>query len=228
MSYRISYNDNDYRVGRRRSFVERASGLRTTGAVLGAFTAGLCLSAILGLSTDDPADDGEARGATALLSEGTDLQELKGMLALREVEMERLEAIQEYSAMYGIPADLSAAIHDVSLAEGLRTDLAFRLVKIESSFRRGAVSHAGAVGYTQIKPTTANWMDPSLSYSDLFQREINLRYGFRYLVRLLERYEGDERLALLAYNRGPNRVGSLLAAGTDPSNGYADRILQND
>ena len=46
---------------------------------------------------------------------------------------------------------------------------------------------------------------------------ISLRLGFRFLRSLINHYHGDIRLALLAYNRGPNRVDQLLAAGIDPA-----------
>lgn len=160
-----------------------------------------------------------------LRSTSAELQQARGALAVHEIQAQRLRQVQEFSTDHRIPADLSASIYDIALAEGLRPELAFRLVETESSFRRRAVSHKGAVGFTQIKPSTAVWMNPTLAYDDLFETETNLRLGFRYFSLLLERYEGDERLALLAYNRGPSRVGSLLAMGDDPANGYAQKIL---
>jgi soluble lytic murein transglycosylase-like protein len=70
-------------------------------------------------------------------------------------------------------------------------------------------------------PSTAFWMQPGLKRDDLFERDTNLRLGFRYLRMMLEQYEGDLHLALLAYNRGPARVDGILRAGGDPSNGYS-------
>lgn len=164
----------------------------------------------------------EAR--SALEDRSAEIDRLKGELAVREIQSERLERIQELSSRHDVPAGLASSIHDIALAEGVRPELAFRLVATESSFRRNAVSRAGAVGYTQIKPSTAVWLQPGLTYEDLFETETNLRLGFRYLSYLMEHYE-DDRLALLAYNRGPTRVGALLARGHDPGNGYARQIL---
>jgi soluble lytic murein transglycosylase-like protein len=87
------------------------------------------------------------------------------------------------------------------------------------------VSWAGAVGYTQVMPATARWMDPRVRRSDLFEADVNLRLGFEYLSYLLEYYEGDLRLALTAYNRGPGTVDRLVEQGRDPENGYADKVL---
>lgn len=184
------------------------------------FAAGLAVAGSFALpGTRTAALEEKLRTTTARL------QQVQGDLAVHEIQAQRLRTVQRFSTEYGIGADLAAAIFDISLSEGLRPELAFRMVETESSFRRRAVSRMGAVGYTQIKPSTAMWLDPSVSYDDLFATETNLRLGFRYFSQLLERYEGDERLALLAYNRGPGRVGSLLAMGDDPANGYANKIL---
>lgn len=167
---------------------------------------------------------GLQRARSELEQRTEELRRLQGELAVNEIQEERLRRIQTFSARYDVPADLAASIHDIALSEGLRPELAFRLVETESSFRRTAVSEAGAVGYTQIKPSTAAFLDPDVTYRELFDTETNLRLGFRYLDALMKHY-GEERLALLAYNRGPTRVGAILAMGRDPGNGYARRVL---
>lgn len=153
------------------------------------------------------------------------VSDLHSELELKNLELQRLQQIHAYSASFGIPADLSTMIYDIALAEGLDPELGFRLVRVESSFRRNVVSPKGAIGYTQVLPTTAQWLDPSVETKDLFDTQTNLHMGFRYLHFLLGEYEGDMRLALLAYNRGPSRVHGLLSDGIDPSNGYAKAVL---
>jgi soluble lytic murein transglycosylase-like protein len=74
-------------------------------------------------------------------------------------------------------------------------------------------------------PATARWMNPAVGRSDLFRTDVNLKLGFEYLAYLVEYYEGDVRLALTAYNRGPGTVDRLLRLGRDPENGYADKVL---
>lgn len=169
--------------------------------------------------------------ASRLASEDFDIQvsekdRLAGELALERLTNFRLQAIHDFSTLYRIPAGLAANIYDVALAEGLEPDLAFRLIGVESSFRRTAISEAGAIGYTQIKPSTAYWLDPTVTREQLFETETNLRLGFRYLSLMLEEHDQDMRMALLSYNRGPARVGQLVAMGRDPSNGYASRVLR--
>lgn len=145
--------------------------------------------------------------------------------ALAGVQTQRARETARYAIRFGIPRDLATDIFDAARAEGVDPDLAFRLVKIESSFRQGAVGPMGSVGYTQVQPATAQWLDSTVTRERLFDRETNLRIGFRYLRMLLDRYDSDTRLALLAYNRGPGTVAALLAVGQDPGNGYARRVL---
>lgn len=154
------------------------------------------------------------------------LQARQGELALVRLEMNRLQEIMEYSRRYRIPADLATAINDIALAEGIAPELAFRLIQMESGFNRRAVSPVGAVGYAQLMPATAFELDSTLQYRDLFDRETNLRLGFRYLRWLIDRYDGDLRVALLAYNRGLGTVDSIRSEGGDPGNGYARAIME--
>ena len=154
--------------------------------------------------------------------------EAAGETALVKLQNDNLLEIIDFSSRYRVPADLAQAIHSIAISEDLDPDMAFRLVETESSFRRNALSEAGAVGYTQILPTTAKWLDPSVDETRLYQRDVNLRLGFRYLRLLLEENAGDMRLALLAYNRGPGTVRAIVANGGDPANGYATRIMGSE
>lgn len=151
----------------------------------------------------------------------------QGELELVRLEMNRIQEVMEYSTRFEIPADLAAAINDIALSEGVAPILAFRLVQVESGFYRRAISPKGAVGLAQLMPPTAYELDPTLEYRDLFDRDINLRLGFRYLRWLIDRYDGDVRLALLAYNRGLGTVDSIRRAGGDPANGYARAVLRD-
>ena len=139
------------------------------------------------------------------------------------LEQARLDAV--FARHYDIPLDLAQRIHAAASRAGIDPVVAFGLVNVESSFRRTAVSWAGAVGYTQVMPATARWMDPRVERRDLFEPDVNLRLGFEYLAYLLEYYEGDLRMALTAYNRGPGTVDRLVEQGRDPENGYADKVL---
>ena len=87
-------------------------------------------------------------------------------------------------------------------------------------------SNRGAIGYTQLRLATARTLDRKVSEADLYNRDTNLRLGFRFLKQLLGQFDQDLQMALVAYNRGPSRVMELLTSGEDPANGYAEAVLQ--
>ena len=100
------------------------------------------------------------------------------------------------------------------------------MVRVESSFDPNAVGSSGEVGLTQLMARTGWELEPGVTREKLFDPAVNVRLGFAYLARLIEEHDGDVRLALLAYNRGPARVVSLVKRGRDPENGYAARLLK--
>ena len=102
----------------------------------------------------------------------------------------------------------------------------------ESKFRADAKSSAGAVGLMQLLPVTAKGIaihtgGSKFVTSDLYDPEINVRYGAWYLHHLLQKY-GDERLALAAYNAGQQNVDSWRAEGKDiqfpETRAYVDKV----
>lgn len=142
--------------------------------------------------------------------------------ARQAAEREALELARKYRLEgYRVPSDLARRISEAAVENGIDLDIAFGLVRAESSFRTAATSPVGAVGLTQLMPSTARWIQPGVSRSALRDPETNLKVGFKYLRYLLEKYEGNEDLALLAYNRGPGTVDRALKRGRNPDNGYA-------
>lgn len=83
---------------------------------------------------------------------------------------------------------------------GIPEDLFLRLVQQESGWNSGAVSHKGATGLAQLMPDTAD----RLGVDETDPHE-NLDGGARYLRMMYDRF-GDWRLALAAYNAGPEAV----------------------
>lgn len=156
-----------------------------------------------------------------------ELESAKGELSLVRSQYERADKIMHYSNVYGITAGLAGKVFDASLREGIDPELAFRLVRLESEFNERAVSKVGALGLTQLMPSTAVQYQKKISRSDLFNGETNLRVGFRYLRTLLDMYKGDVHLALLAYNRGEDAVWRDVRAGVNPGNGYDRWVLKD-
>lgn len=85
---------------------------------------------------------------------------------------------------------------------GIDPALAIAVVASESGFRVHAVSPRGAEGLMQLMPATAR----ELGVHDSFDPEANILGGLRYLKQLLTRYQGNESLALAAYNAGMRHV----------------------
>jgi soluble lytic murein transglycosylase len=87
----------------------------------------------------------------------------------------------------------------------------------ESRWRSAAKSSSGAIGLMQLTPETARGIairthGSAFHTQDLYNPEINIRYGAWYLDNLFKKY-GDERLVLAAYNAGQGNVDKWRANG---------------
>lgn len=138
------------------------------------------------------------------------------------------EVAPEYARAYKIPTSLAKQIFVAAVENDIEPETAFGLVRAESSFRTAAVSPVGATGLTQLMPATARWLAPGTTRGQLRDPETNLKIGFKYLRQLIEKYDGNEELALTAYNRGPGTVDKLLKRGRNPDNGYAEKVLTGE
>jgi soluble lytic murein transglycosylase len=100
----------------------------------------------------------------------------------------------------------------------LDTALLAAVIYQESKFQADARSPSGALGLMQLLPDTARGIairtgGTRFRTADLFDPDINVRYGCWYLRHLLERY-GDEETALAAYNAGQDNVDRWLREGS--------------
>jgi soluble lytic murein transglycosylase-like protein len=199
---------------------------------LGLFASVVGLGAVVGFLAPRAAAmaDSDRYSGTAVLSEfhrlRASLDTTTGELELVKLKLARAEALLGYSTRYRIPADLAALVFDIAKREGVDPELAFRLINIESRFNTRAKSNAGAYGLAQVQVATAKFYDPDITAERLYEPELNLQIGFRYLRDLIETYAGDIKLALLAYNRGPTRVKTLMEQGHNPDNGYPSALME--
>jgi len=124
------------------------------------------------------------------------------------------EAAESLGLRLSAPVDGSAgrvlslvpAITDAAHAYGIDPLLLHAIAHVESRHRAGAVSPAGARGVMQVMPATARRFGVGDPERTLFDPATNLRASAAYLRTLRERYGGDLRLMLAAYNAGEGAV----------------------
>jgi soluble lytic murein transglycosylase-like protein len=114
-------------------------------------------------------------------------------------------------------------IESAAKSNGLQVALVRAVIEQESAYRPCAVSRKGAQGLMQLMPDTAT----ELTVKDVFDPKENIAAGARYLKQLLDKYKGDNKLALAAYNAG---AGAVDAANGVPdiaeTRDYVDAILK--
>ncbi|MHC1790489.1 lytic transglycosylase domain-containing protein [Solidesulfovibrio sp.] len=112
-------------------------------------------------------------------------------------------------------------VRDKSLASGLAPELLYAVIEQESRFSSCAVSPKGAAGLMQLMPDT----QAHFGVADPFDPERNVASGAKFLRQLIGRF-GDLRLALAAYNAGPETVARCGGVPNIPETlTYVDRIM---
>ncbi len=106
----------------------------------------------------------------------------------------------------------------------LRPELIRGVIRAESNFQADAVSPAGAQGLMQLMPETAG----ELGVIDPFDVRQNIDGGARYLRQMLDRFGGDLKLALAAYNAGPGTVEKYDGKVPYPeTQAYVKRVMRS-
>lgn len=100
------------------------------------------------------------------------------------------------------PASLQSAIADASAKYGVPSNLIHAVIQQESGYNASAVSPAGAVGLMQLMPATAQQYGAANAYDPVQ----NIDAGTHFLSDLLTRFQGNQTLAVAAYNAGPGAV----------------------
>ena len=108
------------------------------------------------------------------------------------------------------PPEISETVRRVATASGVDPNLVMAIIEVESEFNPRAVSVRNAQGLMQLMPGTAQQFHVANTFDPLQ----NIRGGVAYLRWLLDRFSGDLKLVLAAYNAGENSV--VLHRGAPP------------
>ena len=127
---------------------------------------------------------------------------------------------QYADAVLMAPSDIAAAIRESSTRYAVPASIVEAVAWQESRFRQSAISRKGARGVMQLMPSTASGL--GVNPRNL---KANIDGGAAYLAQQIRRF-GDLRLALAAYNAGPeavDRYGDVPPYAETQS--YVDAIL---
>jgi soluble lytic murein transglycosylase len=141
---------------------------------------------------------------------------LVGLLCAAVVSGLGKEAVREIT----LPLRHDDIIRQQAADKNLDPALIAAVIYEESRFR-DQTSKAGARGLMQITPDTADFIARQsggirFKQSDLATPQINIAYGSYYLRYLIDNYEGNERLAVAAYNAGHGNVDRWVAKAGGP------------
>jgi soluble lytic murein transglycosylase-like protein len=120
-------------------------------------------------------------------------------------------------------AEYTDDIQDISRQHGVSAALIESVIRTESAFDPTAVSPKGAGGLMQLMPRTA----AALGVLNRFNPRENISGGVRHLRYLLDRYHGNVKMALAAYNAGAAAVDAYRDVPPFPeTREYVERVLR--
>ncbi len=104
----------------------------------------------------------------------------------------------------------------------VNANLILSMIFHESNFKPEVVSPKGAMGLMQVLEQWLEFMHLPGPPTDIYT---NIKCGVA-VLNIYQDWFKDLRLALIAYNRGPNPVHTAIVNGVDPDNGYAEKVLK--
>ena len=131
------------------------------------------------------------------------------------------DALRASTSIPGGSADLDVIFEEAGRIYNLSPNLLKAVARVESNFNPNALSRAGAMGIMQLMPGTA----AGLGVTNAYDPVQNIMGGARYLRQMLDRFDGNLRAALSAYNAGPGRVSSNGGQPLSFTENYVSRVL---
>lgn len=131
-----------------------------------------------------------------------------------------------WASQWSYPRKYADAVEEWSEVYGLDPLLVYAFIRTESGFAAHAESSVGARGLMQITEETFFWLkskiapEEALTFEDLYDPAVNIRFGTYYVRCCLDRYGGDIATAAAAYHSGWGTVDSLRAKSKYSDNGY--------
>ena len=123
---------------------------------------------------------------------------------------------QWFQSKYTYPFLHQELVYKYALENNLSPFLIAGIIKVESGFKKDALSPKGAMGLMQIMPKTGRWVAEKINYgyqedTVLNDPEANIKLGTWYLSFLQREFYDNEVLYLAAYNGGLGNVKQWMA-----------------
>jgi soluble lytic murein transglycosylase len=145
------------------------------------------------------------------------------------------ELIEQFDTQYSkyTITDIAYSIVEESVKNNLDPYLMLAIIKTESSFNYKSVSRKGAIGLMQLLPDTAYYISEKVddlsveNKKEIFDPVTNIRLGINYYNYLLSKFNGNEEVAIAAYNLGPRNIYKYLGRGRRIPKFYYYKVMQN-
>lgn len=152
-----------------------------------------------------------------------EIQEKFGIKFLQQSQENFKETLKKTSGFQNdISSNYFEIIKKASQEYKVDENLIRAIILAESNFNKDAVSPKGAQGLMQLMPETAKY----LGVQNAFDPYQNIFGGTKYIASLIEKYQGNLRLALAAYNAGEGIVDKLKDIPPYPeTQNFVEKVL---